>query len=172
MSSGARGGRGDFYLVVRGDRQNERVIARIKGGERATRRSIRHAFMELGRDLKKTASAEILRRPKSGRTYLIYSARTGRARRHVASAPGETHANLSGELRRSIGWRVHGEDRMEFGYGVSERPVPRRGIFLEYGTRRMAARPSLHNAILATQAQVQHDFEDAMNRAFNRGAQP
>jgi len=171
VSSGARGGRGDFYLVVRGDRQNERVIARIKGGEAATRRSIRHAFMELGRDLRATARAEILRKPKSGRTYLIYSARTGRARRHVASAPGETHANITGELRRSIGWKVHGQERMEFGYGVTA-PAPRRGIFLEYGTRYMRPRPSLHNAILATQAQVQHDFEDAMNRAFNRGAQP
>jgi HK97 gp10 family phage protein len=166
--------RENFLLTVRGDRMNETVFARIRGGEVATRRSIRRAFFELGKDLKAEANREILRRPKHGRTYIVRG-RSGRPRRHVASAPGETHANLSGRLRRSISWKVHGDERMEFGYGVSTtdaNAAPEYDLFVEYGTSRMAARPSLRNAIDATQSHVERDFQDAMTRAFEKGAAP
>ena len=153
-------------IKIQSDRGNERVFVRMTGIEQATRRGIRLAWFDLGRDLKSEANREILRRPKSGRTYIVRS-RSGGRRRHVASAPGETHANLTGRLRRSISWKVHGTDSMDFGYGASttlRTAAPRYSPFVEFGTRRMDERPSLENAINVTQREAEQNFERAITR--------
>jgi len=128
---------------------DNRLFARLGTVNDGVRRAIRQGFFEFGKDLRDTASQEILRRPKGGRTYIV---RQGKRRfRHTASAPGETHANLSGKLRRSIGFQIHGSRSMDFGYGVDPRgPAPDYAIYVEDGTSRMAARPSLQNAIRVT----------------------
>lgn len=141
-------------------RNNRKVFARIKDIKRATHRSIRHGFFDLGRDLAKTASDNILEKPKSGRTY-IRRDRAGRRRRHVASAPGETHANMSGRLRRSLGWKVAGSRTLEFGYGV-DKDTTEYAPFVENGTRRMGARPSLKIAVEGTTRNAETNF----NRRF------
>lgn len=146
----------------------ERVFASIEDAPNTTRRAIRQAWFDLGIDLKSAASAEILRKPKGGRVYVVRGP-GGRRRRHVASAPGETHANLTGRLRRSISWKVHGTDSMRFGYGVSTRPsedAPRYDEYVEFGTRRMEPRPSLDNAISEKQRDAERNFLDSMDRAF------
>lgn len=154
-----------MLLTIRPDRGSERAFARLRGVDRVAKRAIRQAWFGLGRELKAEASKEILRRPKGGRVYVVRGP-SGRRRRHVASAPGETHANLSGTLRRSLGWKVHGHLRMDFGYGVDSQ-APRYAPFVERGTRRMAARPSLRNAIDAVSSRsVERDFVAAMNRAM------
>lgn len=131
-------------FMVPGD---SRLFARLGTTNDGVRRAIRQGFFLLGRDLRQTASAEILRRPKSGQTYVIRTP-GGRRFRHTASAPGETHANLSGRLRRSIGFQIHGARSMDFGYGVDPNgPAPDYAPFVENGTTRMAPRPSLANAI-------------------------
>lgn len=157
-------------MKVTTDRRNEREFARMRGIEQATRKGIRRAWFDLGRDLKGRANAEILRKPKGGRTYIIRT-RGGRTRRHVASAPGETHANLKGRLRRSLSWKVHGVDSMDFGYGVSttaKNQAPEYAPFVEFGTRRMAERPSLDNAIKATQREAVQNFERAITQELFR----
>lgn len=157
-------------ISVTSDHRNERVLAQIEDLGNFTRRSIRRAWFELGKDLKAEANKEILRRPKSGRTYFIRGP-TGRRRRHVASAPGETHANITGKLRRSVSWKTHGTDSMDFGYGVSttaKNVAPEYAPFVEFGTRQMGERPSLDNSITATQRRVQVHFEDAMREELSR----
>lgn len=146
----------------------KRVFLNIEGIDQLTRQAIRQTWFALGKDMRAEANREILRRPKSGRVYIV-RARGGRARRHVASAPGETHANLSGDLRRSISWKVFGTDSMAFGYGVSttfRNAAPKYSPFVEFGTSRMAARPSLENAINATQRNAERHFIDAMDRGL------
>jgi hypothetical protein len=128
-------------IEVRADRHNDQVLLKLQQGEKLTRAGIRWAFFELGRDLKETANREILRKPKKGQLYIMRGP-SGRRRRHRASAPGEAHANLSGKLRRSMGWTVRGSQELTFGYGVTS-PAPDYAPFVEKGTRRMAARPSL-----------------------------
>lgn len=150
---------------MKSNRSNERRIFRdlddVEGG---WDRSIRETWFELADDLKGRANAEILRKPKSGRIY-IRRDRLGRRRRHRASAPGETHANDTGALRKAIGWKVHGNNEMIFGYGVT-RNSPDYDEFVEFGTRRMAARPSLANAIDYTQANPQQHFSNRMTQEF------
>ncbi len=161
-------------ITVRQGSENERVFARLATTEDGIRKAIRRSWFGLGQDLRREANREILRRPKGGRTYIVRS-RSGRRRRHVASAadpptPGETHANLKGDLRRSLSWKVHGTESMDFGYGLvsgTGRTAPKYAPFVEFGTRRMAARPSLSNAIDATQANAEQHWGENMFREFN-----
>lgn len=140
--------------------ENASVYVEIENLDHLTKRSIRHGFFEMAKDLRTTANKEILRRDtKTGRVYIIRSKKTGRRRKHRASAPGETHANLSGALRRSLGWIVYDWRGIEFGYGTSARkPAPPYSKMLEFGTRGMAARPSLRNAIAIVQPRSEKYF--------------
>lgn len=153
-------------IDFRADHGAARVFVRLHGVRESSRRAIRHAWFDLGKDLRSEANREILHGVKSGRLYRI-RARGGRFRLHRASAPGQTHANLTGALRRSIGWKVHGHDSMDFGYGVATRgPEPRYAPFVEFGTFRMAPRPSLMNAISATQGDAERAFQENLRREF------
>jgi hypothetical protein len=153
-------------MQVKEDRQNRQVYFRVDQLGPRTAQGIREGFFDLGKDLKAVADKEILRKPKRGRTYLVRGP-SGRRRRHVASAPGETHANLSGKLRRSMGWRVQGASSLEFGYGVGYQaaPAPDYAAFVEEGTRRMAKRPSLGNAVNATTRNAERYFINGILRA-------
>lgn len=143
------------------DFRNKRVYIKINDLENITRQSIRRGFFMLGKDLVRETSKQILKHPKTGRVYLLRTP-SGRRRRHRSSAPGETHANLTGKLRRSLGFRIGGFRTLEFGYGVDKK-APEYGKFLEFGTARMAARPSLQNAMKAVnrnaETYVESEFE-------------
>lgn len=155
-------------ISFRADRKNSQVFRLIGNIDNNTRRAIRQTWFKLGKDLKVEANKEILRKPKSGRLYIIRT-RSGRRRRHVASAPGETHANLTGRARRSLSWKVHGTDRMDFGYGVSTtaaNQAPVYAEFLEFGSVRMAPRPSLQNAIAAVKSHTEVHFNEEMLKTF------
>lgn len=145
---------------VRQDTTNNNLVYReVKDLPSTFHQVFRDGFFGYMRELKKGASKEILRKPKSGVTYIVRT-RTGKRRRHVASAPGETHANLTGALRRSLSWKVHGWEKAEFGYGVStnsKNAAPEYGAFVELGTRFMQPRPSLQNAVKATPRDVHFD---------------
>lgn len=146
-------------------RQNARIEDRINGIEKLTKRGIRQARFKVGHGLIAAASQEILKGPKTGRIY-IRRDRIGRRRRHQASAPGETHANLSGDLRKSLSFQIRGSDSMEFGYGVSgPKEAPPYAEWVEFGSTRMKARPSLRNAIRAEQGNTIKHFEREIIKA-------
>ncbi len=156
-------------------RHNLAEFKKLNKVRQKTQQSIRQAWFGLGKDLEIEAKKEIKRTPKSGRTYFIRT-RSGRVRRHVASAPGETHANLTGKLRRSVSWKVHGYSRMEFGYGVATvaaNAAPEYDSWVEDGhdTRggsRVAARPSMENAVRKIKRTTSQHFEKAMLKGFKR----
>lgn len=139
------------------DRNSRQAILRIRNLRKLTRSGVEFAAFTSGKGLVKATSAEILRKPKGGRTY-IRTDRAGRRRRHIASAPGETHANMSGTLRRSLGFKVN-PSQLEFGYGVQSNDAPEYAGFVEFGTRRMKARPSLQNGIKSQRRNFQNNFE-------------
>jgi HK97 gp10 family phage protein len=122
-------------------------------------RGIRHAWFETGKDLEKEANREILKGKKTGKHWP--------GLRNRSSAPGETHANQSGKLRKSIGWKVHGSDSITFGYGVSG-SAPKYAKFMEFGTPKgqMAARPTLQNAVRATERDTQVNLEIEIKKAI------
>ena len=129
----------------------------------ATRRGIREGFYGLGFGMKKLAKENILKGPKTGRIYRI------RGRRHQASAPGESPANLTGNLQRSVGFDVRGSDTMEFGYRVHGRGAGSAayGRRLELGGTsstgvRIAKRPNLAKVVAGSQAAAARYFETAI----------
>ena len=144
---------------------NERVFAKLEDAVPAGNRASRQAWFVLGKDLKAEANRAILAKNKTGRVYIIRSA--GGRRRHRASAPGQSHANLTGELRRSLSWRVFGHDSMDFGYGARG-GAPRYAKFVELGTTRMDPRPTLQNALDASARNAELAFVTNLFREFDK----
>lgn len=138
----------DFKMTI--NSRSRKVLVEATELRALTRRSIRHGWFALAKDLKQTANTEILKGVKTGHIYMVRGP-SGRRRRHQSSAAGETHANLSGTLRKSLGWVVRGHTGMEFGYGV-DKPAPDYLWAIEFGYRKrnLKPRPSLQNAINAT----------------------
>lgn len=149
-------------LEVKGSAGNAKVYERAEQLEEQIQRAIRKAWFAIGKDLKSEAETEILRKPKGGRTYIMRS--RGRQRRHVASAPGETHAEMTGRLRKSIGWKVGSPDTLVFGYGVVGSDDPSYASYVEFGTTKMSARPSLGNAIDRMQRNAEQHFAAAFQK--------
>ena len=140
------------------NRQNTKVFATIKDIPKLTKRGLRQGMFKAGQGLIAEANREILKGDKTGIIY-IRRDRAGRRRRHMASAPGETHANRSGTLRKALSFQLRGSSEIEFGYGVSSgKEAPEYAKFVEFGTTKMKARPSLNNALEAEQGNMTQHF--------------
>jgi len=141
--------------------QNARVIKKLIGLENRTKQGIRQGMFDSGHALIESAGTEILRRPKSGRTYIIRD-KLGRRRKHIASAPGETHANLTGAARKSLSFQLKGTTELEYGYGVSSsKTAP------DYVEKLEETRPSLQNSIKDKQAVMVQHIERQISRQFD-----
>lgn len=143
-----------------------RVIKGLLLFDKETRKRLKVGQYKFGKVLISAAHREIKFGKKTGRVYLIRVSRT-RRRRHRASAPGETHAEITGGLRRSIGFQVRGSLESEFGYGVGQGDsAPVQAASLEFGNRRfnIKPRPTLFNALNAEQGRVIVILESELNR--------
>jgi len=141
----------------------EKVYGMLTNLEGLTERGIRQGWFVLGKAIRDKAQKEILVKRTADATHKVYRVYgpKGKGRRHVASAPGEYHANRSGKLRGSIGFKVSGFHALWAGYGVSLKgaePAPKHGKWMEFGTKKsakhagIAPRPSIQNAIEDSQA--------------------
>ena len=148
------------------DRENAKVFATIEDIPNLTKRGLRQGMFKVGHSLIAVANREILKGEKTGITY-IRRDRAGRRRRHLSSAPGETHANRTGLLRRSLSFQLRGSSEIEFGYGVSSgKEAPVYAKFVEFGTTKMKARPSLLNALNAEQGNMTQHFGGGIEKVF------
>lgn len=84
----------------------------------------------------RTQTLETLSGNRSGRTYRV----PGTSRYYTASAPGQPPAQATGQLRQSVKTAIEGEGRKIIGMVGTDLPY---GKMLEFGTRKMAARPWL-----------------------------
>ncbi len=91
---------------------------------------------------------ELMTGPKSGRLYPRVYAGGHVIQNHVASAPDEAPAVLTGQLWNSFRTWRHGRDAWAVG------PTAEHGMYLELGTRKMAPRPFLKPAL----ERVRNDF--------------
>jgi len=144
---------------IKADRGTQRVIVSIRNLPATNKRGIRQGMYFVGRDVRNTARQLILdRSTKTGRIYIV---RKGSRRfKHQSSAPGQAPANLTGNLRRGIGFNVVGALRMEFGARAEYAP------FLELGTTRMKRRPYLIAAINKNIGTAQVHFSREIERAI------
>lgn len=144
-------------MSIKIDSSSRKAVATIKNLDKLTKSGIEHAGYTSGRGLMKATSAAILEKPKGGRVYLLRT-KSGRRRKHRASAAGESHANLSGTLRKTLSFKVSSTD-LEFGYGVDKNDAPDYAAFLEFGTRKIKPRPSLQNGIKSQRRNMQNNFD-------------
>jgi len=143
------------------DPKDRRVIKVLLGLENRTKQGLRQGMSDSGNALIKSASDAILSKEKFGKTYFIRD-KLGRRRRHVASAPGETHANLTGATRRSLSFQIEGSTSFEFGYGISaSKDAP------EYAEELERTRPSLKIAIEKNLGITVQHLEKNINDAIN-----
>lgn len=145
---------------------NEKTFVEVKSANRLTEFGIRKAWFVSGKDILRSANKAVLARPRHGRVYRVKTA-SGRTRRHIASRPLESHANLSGRLRRSMQWKVSGM-QLNFGYGIAKANAPDYAPFLENGTTRMEARPTLKNAIDENRRNIEQHLIQQVNAEFNK----
>ncbi len=143
--------------MIKLDSRSQKVVLRIENLGKLTKSGIEFAAHSSATQLVRITSKEILKKPKGGRTYVTRT-RSGSRRTHTASAPGETHANLSGDLRRSLGFKSS-SSQIEFGYGVYRNDAPDYADFVEHGTSKMKARPSLFNGIKSEERNFQRNFD-------------
>lgn len=131
---------------------NTEVIRELSIQGSITESNIRQAWFEIGRKLVNDARRFIRTGPKTGRLYRI----KGRKRLHRASRVGESPANLTGTLARSINFKIRGWRTMEFGAAT---PYARR---LESDEPDGLDRPYLIRAIDANDDLVTEAFERRM----------
>ncbi len=101
-------------ITIKADPKNRKAEFQIDNTILLTKKGIRQGFYNVGRLLKSSANKDILAKDKTG---IVYRVKRGKViRRHRASAPGQTFANLSGAARRTLGFDVVGADHLEFGF--------------------------------------------------------
>lgn len=150
--------------------ENIGTIIRINNLAKRTKQGLRQGMFKVGQALVSEANREILKGKKTGRIYFIKFRGQGRGKRrfaHQSSAPGETHANLFGDLRRSLSYKLRGSTEIEFGYGVSSgENAPPYARALEFGIntkdKRIKPRPTLKNAIKSEQGNLVQHFENGI----------
>lgn len=147
-------------LKFESDHYNKEVFVKLSEIDDRTRRGQRQFWFALGKSLLKSFNAAVLAKPRNGRIYKIRRGRT--TRKHVASQPGESPANLSGTYRKSAGYQIRGASEMLFG--------ARAGYsgFLENGTRKMEPRPGLGNAVKETEGESLQDAAMLIERELTR----
>lgn len=134
------------------DSQSRQVLIKLTRIDWDTRRGIRQGLYFIGRLLRADASKDILRKPRTGRVYKY------KGRKHIASVRGESPANRSGNLRRSLMFKVHGFEELEFGYTADY------GKFLE--DEQKLNRPALKLAIQRNEKNARSLFEKEMRKAL------
>lgn len=110
-----------FKLII--DPKNEKTMLNLAQMPQKIKRGIRRGAYLSGKKLVRETRNRINDKPKSGRTYTIYTGIGGKAlrrpRKHIASAAGEAPAVISGSLRKSVDFKVRGNKRLDFGAGSS-----------------------------------------------------
>lgn len=144
------------------DTKNKFVFAHIGGGDQRVRIGMRVGLFQVGKLDVKVARHGIKTGPKTGRMYK----HKGRNKR--ASGPGQYPANRSGELRRSVDFKVLGFKRMFFGARKLY------GKFLEEGTKsggkfRIIPRPFLTKTVKKNRQMTKNILYKTLNEELIRG---
>ena len=109
-------------------------------------KAIRQGFYTSGKQLVADLNKD-MKLPKSGKKYKIYKGVGGKLskpRVHIASAPSQTPAVITGKFRKSVDFKVRGNRELEFG---ANEFAPDYAEFLENGTSKMEAREPFKRTI-------------------------
>jgi hypothetical protein len=166
-----------FNIKFEEDAQNRRVMLQLQKMPGMAIKAVKMGFFRIGKDLVQEAKSLINKKPKHGRTYLKHVGAGGKklksAIKHIASAPGEAPAVMTGKLRDSINFTVNGSGgEMDFGVDESRNGV-KYGEFLEYenliartgqGSKKMLPRPYISKAYENRKGKIEQIFLDEFKK--------
>ena len=122
-------------------------------------KAIRQAFYTSGKQLVSDLKTD-MKQPKSGKAYKVYKGIGGtklkKAKVHIASAPSETPAVITGKFRKSVDFAVRGNRELEFG---ANEDAPEYAIFLENGTSKMEAREPFKRTVLKNKEKIKSNID-------------
>lgn len=151
-----------MIFVFRAESDDRPVFRILKEIWPRTRKLIRQRNYRVGQDLRREAIVSTQRSNKTGRVYRF------KGRAHRSSGPGQSHANRTWKLTRSIGYAVSSELRFGYGVGPTAEPKPKHAEWVELGTRKMAARPTLGNAVKNTRRNTIRTYQENYSQEFIR----
>jgi hypothetical protein len=147
-------------IKIEFDKRTSKDLIRLYTLRPRFKSGIADFFDDMGEALRKSVRRDILFEQKLGRTYLIRLG--GRIKKHRASAPEQTAANVTGAYYKSIDFKAYGSNRLVFGSKVKH------GKFLEEGTPKMKPRPGLYNAIFNNLANFDRFLEKRVMEKINK----
>jgi hypothetical protein len=166
-------------MQIKGTSSNNKVFMQIKDLNNLQSRAIRQGFYDIGKTLVNDAVNFINEKPKSGRTYLVRIGKGGKLlknrKKHIASAAGESPAVITGKLRDSVNFLVHGDTRMEF--GVDDKKGVKYGKFLEYsdlvsmtgkGSKNIEPRPFISKSYKKNEQQMINIFTNSLEKNLKK----
>jgi len=142
-------------IEMKSNRGNAKTFNDINKAVANTNKSINTALYKVGNELVHHAR-KLMDEKKSGRIYKI------KGRFHQSSKAGEAPANLSGDLRRSIDYVVHGNNDMTFGYRSQPGKDPY-GRYLEFGTNTISKRPNIFRTVADKRLETQRIMQSAIH---------
>lgn len=128
-------------------------------------KAIRQGFYASGKQLVADLNKD-MKKPKSGKTYKVYKGVTGKLKKprlHIASAPSETPAIITGKFRKSVDFEVRGNRKLEFG---ANEKAPDYAEFLENGTSKMAARKPFERIVLKNKNKIKSNLDTRIKKAL------
>lgn len=125
-----------------------------------TKEGIRRGLLDVAPEIEREVVRRIKSPPKTGKLYFI----AGKI--HQASAPGESPADLSGDLAEGVGSRVPSSTLLVIGYAAST-PY---GKWMEKGTDdgRIEPRPALRPAALSKEREVEQAIQRGVKRELGK----
>jgi hypothetical protein len=128
-------------------------------------KAIRQGFYTSGKQLVEDLNKD-MKAPKSGRAYKVYRGVSGKLTKpkiHIASAPSETPAIITGKFRKSVDFAVRGNRTLEFGANQS---APEYAEFLEKGTSKMEAREPFKRTVLKLKDKIKSNIDIQLKKAL------
>lgn len=151
-------------IKVEDDKGNLLIERKINNIPQLTRKGIRRAMYDSGKDLVSTARKLINDKNKNGRLYKVKVGFGGqplkKSRLHRASARGEAPARLSGTLGRSTDFFVRGTSELYFGSKAAYTP------FLEL--KQYLNRPYLSTSIKQNERNTMDHFERQVAKSLRK----
>jgi hypothetical protein len=147
----------------------QKAIDEIKKANLNTKQGIRLAMHDIGKQLKATAKKFILDPAKTGRIYhdVEYTSTSGKNRgsikfkqTHQASRKGESPANLSGRLYKSLNYTVQGSTSLSFGNSAPY------AAYLEFDIKR----PYMKKSIDADKKDIENLLQRRIITEITKGA--
>lgn len=128
-------------------------------------KAIRQGFYISGKQLVADLNKD-MKAPKSGKSYRIYKGVSGKLKKsriHIASAPSETPAIITGKFRKSVDFAVRGNRTLEFGANEN---APDYAKFLEEGTSKMEARKPFERMVVKNKEKIKSNIDTKLKQVL------